>query len=116
MWRIAAAAAMAKRIALSTRRSAAWAVSASFVTASGVKSVLRSLAGSAGNVRRALTIGSVLSFERRRDFDGGHAGGGGCLNADVGVFEDEAVPRIDAQSLCGGEKGIGRGLAARVVL
>ena len=30
------------------------------------------------------------------DADGGHAGGGGGLDADVGVFEDEAMLGVDA--------------------
>ncbi len=47
--------------------------------------------------------------------DGGHAGGGGGLDADVGVFEDEAVLGVDAQTLGGEEEGVGGGLGVSIV-
>jgi hypothetical protein len=49
------------------------------------------------------------------DADGGHAGGGGGLDADVGVFEDEAVLGVDAQALGGEEEGVGSGLGMSIV-
>jgi hypothetical protein len=49
------------------------------------------------------------------DFDGGHAGGGGGLDAEVGVFEDEAVLGGDAQALGGEEVGLGVGFGVGVV-
>jgi len=47
--------------------------------------------------------------------DGGHAGRGRCLDADVGVLEDEAVFRIDTEALGGEEEGIGCGFGVGVV-
>jgi len=49
------------------------------------------------------------------DPDGGHAGGGGGLDADVGVLEDEAVLRIYAETLGGQEEGVGGGLGVDVI-
>ena len=49
------------------------------------------------------------------DPDGGHAGGGGGLDADVGVLEDEAVFGVDAEALGGEEEGVGGGLGVGVV-
>lgn len=49
------------------------------------------------------------------DPDGGHAGGGGGLDADVGVLEDQAVFRVDAETLGGQEEGVGGGLGVGVV-
>ena len=49
------------------------------------------------------------------DPDGGHAGGGGGLDADVGVLEDEAGGWFDAEALGGEEEGVGGGLGVGVV-
>jgi len=49
------------------------------------------------------------------DADGGHAGGGGGLDAYVGVLEDEAAGWVDAQTAGGEEEGFGAGLAVGVV-
>jgi len=50
-----------------------------------------------------------------RDADGGHAGGGGRLDADVGVLEDEAVSGVDAEARGGQEVRIGGGLGALII-
>jgi len=52
---------------------------------------------------------------RLGDPDGGHAGGGGSLDADVGVLEDEAIFRVDAEALGGEEEGVGCWLGVGVV-
>ncbi len=49
------------------------------------------------------------------DADGGHAGSGGGLDADVGVFEDEAVLGVDAEALSGEEEGVRCGLGVSVL-
>ncbi len=49
------------------------------------------------------------------DPDGGHAGGGGGLDADVGVLEDEAVFWVDAEAFGGEEVGVGGGLRAPII-
>ena len=49
------------------------------------------------------------------DADRGHAGGGGGLDADVGVLEDEAMGGVDAEARGGEEEGIGGGFAALIV-
>ena len=61
------------------------------------------------------TIKFRAAFEGRGDADRGHAGGGGGLDAEISVFKDETVSRRDAEALGGGEEGVGRGLAARVI-
>ena len=49
------------------------------------------------------------------DFDGGHSGCGGGLDAHVSVFEDEAGFGWDAETFGGQEEGLGVGFAAGVV-
>ena len=51
----------------------------------------------------------------RFEFDGGHAGGGGALDVEEGVAEDEAVFRGDVEELGGEEEGVGGGFAVRDV-
>src|SRR6185312_14656346 len=55
------------------------------------------------------------AFPRLEDFDGGHSGGGGGLDAHVGVFEDEAFFGGDAEAFGGEKEGFGMRLAALVV-
>ena len=54
--------------------------------------------------------GLKRSFKRGGDFDGGHSGGGCRLNAQIGVFKDEAICWRDAEPRGGNEKGVGAGL------
>ena len=49
------------------------------------------------------------------DPDRGHAGGGGCLDADVGVLEDEALAGVDTEAGGGEEEGVGGGFAALII-
>jgi len=67
--------------------------------------------------------GSCVGVDYFGDFAGGgwdqdplHAGGFGGLDADLGVFEDEAFFRGDAEAAGGFEEGVGRGLAVDVIL
>jgi hypothetical protein len=55
------------------------------------------------------------SFVGLEDADGGHAGSGGRLDADVGVLEDEALFGVDAETFGGEEEGIGGGFGVGVV-
>ena len=49
------------------------------------------------------------------DFDRGHAGGGGGVDAHLRVFEDEAVGGGDAEAFGGEEERLGVGLGVGVV-
>jgi hypothetical protein len=55
------------------------------------------------------------SFMGLSDTDRGHPGGGGRLDADVGVLEDEAGGRLNSQPGGGKEEGVGGGLAVLVI-
>jgi len=55
------------------------------------------------------------SVHDERDHDGGHAGGGGGLDAELGVFKDEAVFWGDAEALGCEQEAVGRGLGVDVV-
>jgi hypothetical protein len=56
-----------------------------------------------------------LALKRGRDFDGGHAGGRRCLDAEIGVFKDEAVLRRDAEPVRGEQEGVRRGFGVLVL-
>jgi hypothetical protein len=59
--------------------------------------------------------GGLHSLVRLGDSNGGHAGRGRRLDADVGVLEDEAVFGVDAEAGGGEEEGVGGGLAALII-
>jgi hypothetical protein len=50
-----------------------------------------------------------------RDHDPCHSGGGGCLDAEHGVFEDETVFRGDSELFSCEQKAIGCGLGVLVI-
>ena len=47
--------------------------------------------------------------------DRSHSGGGCGIDAELGVFEDQAAGRFYAEAFGGKKKAVGRGLAMRVV-
>jgi hypothetical protein len=56
-----------------------------------------------------------VSVHDEGDHDGGHSGGGCGLDAEEGVFKDEAVVGRNAEILGGEEKAIGGGLGVLIV-
>ena len=96
-----------------TQNSMFWAKSVSFcVRVDAFRVTQRHLEHGLGSFLARMTDYSLI---RLSDPNRGHSGSRRSLDADVGVLEDEAIFRVDAQALGSQQEGVGSGFGVSVV-